>query len=1343
VIAKAAPARASGRGSFTDLRAYLERDDLGQMRADLIATWSGNVGTHETADIEMEAIARRGRCKDPVYHVILSWRPREVVPHETLRGGIDATLRSLGAEDHQWYAAAHVDEPDGRHHLHLVINKTHPTHYRALDRAWDKAKLARATEWVEAEYGCEVDRRLSWRERLPELDLGLSHEQAHEHIVRSIARGIDVAPPGRTVGRDGSRDGPAVALRADVKNGRDDGRDGSRPAPSMREMDTARRAGYSWVTLLQRDAGPAIVAAAAEPGARWADVHAAAETYGVHFERAGSGLCILGPEIGQRARASRVGVAFAEMEQALGPYEACAKEQARLEERLPAALAALKSASNWGELHAQLAESGLVVEQRGRGGRLLEVRDDGESVPLGRLGTSLPRLEARFGEYVEAPLLTQRREREDDRRTEGIGERLALIAREPGMVIDRVAAHHSVWTRADIEGELARMVGTDRRELVVSHREAIAATVGAVETASVVLGTVRSWTPQAGSAGAAPVGAAPTGAPEKREPLMTTAQIAADERGAVAAFDRLRGRSRPLDLRAPSEGAGLDEQQRRAYAYLADGTTDLRVLTGIAGAGKSRLLRDVSAAYAEAGYAVVGAAVAGDAARNLGHEAEIPAVTVARLLSDIEGGRMQLTPQTVVILDEATQLGTTDGRRLAESLDAAGARLLATGDLAQHESVARGPIMAEVAGRVDVADLSETRRAKVLWLRQVGQDMREGRTTRAIDALRERGRIGEYETKDHAMYPLVERYAKDVRAGRETLMVANARRDVDELNVRARKALADRLGEARSYVTAYGEREFAIGESVVTRRGVRGLQPLGSPVIGPREKLDVVNGERWTVAAHRRDGRIELVRDGKSPDGGASGGNAGTEPGEKTAPAVRVAWDLAEYPEIDYAYATTSYRAQGRTVDSVYVLATSSDARRGLYVDVTRAREDVLVTYARDDVQDFGRLLDVGGRERAKLTVAGAERHIEAEARREREEVQRSLGRRGRVEVLPMTPATPATPATPKPEVSAAEPVPSWGADAPVLVPAPVPGAPDTLPRSPVGATSPEELAAIRRAARLREQAGGRPQPPSLAERVAAAQRAAREELSAEPPVASTIAADASTLPFVPIVRLRDEMSAEVARLTKLQIAAESELRRVTEDDPYRRHYGKPEPRTAEEIVARRLERFEHAAETAETRMLAQRREKNDGFLGLTRSAEQRLRDERTDERYVAATREYGAQKKQMQSPFEIAKLQRTLAEGAEARRELSRSYAERSELLGLFRDLETAGVREVQVRPDAARGGLTAWVGVIVQTAEVARAPHIERLAEIREAATIERQRRDAEQKRERGRDRGFDRGR
>jgi ATP-dependent exoDNAse (exonuclease V) alpha subunit len=47
----------------------------------------------------------------------------------------------------------------------------------------------------------------------------------------------------------------------------------------------------------------------------------------------------------------------------------------------------------------------------------------------------------------------------------------------------------------------------------------------------------------------------------------------------------------------------------------------------------------------------------------------------------------------------------------------------------------------------------------------------------------------------------------------------------------------------------------------------------------------------------------------------------------------------ARAPAIDHGYATTSYRSQSRTVDAVFALASSAEARRGLYVDVTRARK--------------------------------------------------------------------------------------------------------------------------------------------------------------------------------------------------------------------------------------------------------------------------------------------------------------------------------------------------------------------------------------------------------------------
>ena len=80
VIAKLAPKRRAGRGSFSALKRYFEIDERELARDDLVASWSGLVASHETVALEMEAVAysyaQRGHedsrtTADPVYHVIL------------------------------------------------------------------------------------------------------------------------------------------------------------------------------------------------------------------------------------------------------------------------------------------------------------------------------------------------------------------------------------------------------------------------------------------------------------------------------------------------------------------------------------------------------------------------------------------------------------------------------------------------------------------------------------------------------------------------------------------------------------------------------------------------------------------------------------------------------------------------------------------------------------------------------------------------------------------------------------------------------------------------------------------------------------------------------------------------------------------------------------------------------------------------------------------------------------------------------------------------------------------------------------------------------------------------
>ena len=179
MIAKLAPKRRAGRGSFGALKSYLEVDANDRERDDLVASWSGGVASHGTAALEMEAVAQQARAEgkrrelaDPVYHVIVSARPGETIDVEQMKLAVDAVRRSLGADEHQYFAAIHHDTDTDRSHVHVAINKV-SLRGRMLDRWQDYAKLARAAEWSEREMGLHVDRHVAWRDKLCERELGI------------------------------------------------------------------------------------------------------------------------------------------------------------------------------------------------------------------------------------------------------------------------------------------------------------------------------------------------------------------------------------------------------------------------------------------------------------------------------------------------------------------------------------------------------------------------------------------------------------------------------------------------------------------------------------------------------------------------------------------------------------------------------------------------------------------------------------------------------------------------------------------------------------------------------------------------------------------------------------------------------------------------------------------------------------------------------------------------------------------------------------------------------------------------------------------------------------------
>jgi len=172
-------------------------------------------------------------------------------------------------------------------------------------------------------------------------------------------------------------------------------------------------------------------------------------------------------------------------------------------------------------------------------------------------------------------------------------------------------------------------------------------------------------------------------------------------------------------------------------------------------------------------------------------------------------------------------------------------------------------------------------------------------------------------------------------------------------------------------------------------------QPLSAKVkLGPINSLDAAafclatrqlqlrrhctgrRHDQWRyvqVVRHRDDGRIVL---------------------ESKVDGRQILWDLQEHGMLDYGYAVTSFRGQGKTVDDTFMLVTGSNQRRAMYVDLTRARDRVMIAYGEDDVRDFGKLMENAQRDVQKSLILDIMQEEEERKRREALERGRREDRR-------------------------------------------------------------------------------------------------------------------------------------------------------------------------------------------------------------------------------------------------------------------------------------------------------------------------------------------------------------
>jgi conjugative relaxase-like TrwC/TraI family protein len=210
----------------------------------------------------------------------------------------------------------------------------------------------------------------------------------------------------------------------------------------------------------------------------------------------------------------------------------------------------------------------------------------------------------------------------------------------------------------------------------------------------------------------------------------TTRQVL-DEELAMSAFVR-DGRGQRFKLGGVKPVAldeKLSKEQRDAALVILNSRDTVTALKGGAGTGKTTMIRETVKAIESAGKHVRTFAPSTDASKGtLRKEGFSDADTVERLMVDPE---MQASVKNQVIwVDEAGLLSVVDMKRLFDVAKAQDARVILSGDTAQHRGVKRGDalrILERDAG-IKTAELKEIRRQTNATYRAAVKAISEGDT---------------------------------------------------------------------------------------------------------------------------------------------------------------------------------------------------------------------------------------------------------------------------------------------------------------------------------------------------------------------------------------------------------------------------------------------------------------------------------------------------------------------------------------------------------------------------------------------------------------------------------------
>lgn len=483
-------------------------------------------------------------------------------------------------------------------------------------------------------------------------------------------------------------------------------------------------------------------------------------------------------------------------------------------------------------------------------------------------------------------------------------------------VVEHVAQRRATWRRWNLHAEAVRQTMPYRFASPADRDALVSLIVDSAEAASLRLTppelatSPREFQGMDGSSVFRPKASAVYSSESVLAAEDRLREAAARREAPTVDLDLIARAARP---RMPGQRA-LGADQQDAIGKVAVSGRVLDVLVGPAGAGKTTTMRALRGAW-ETRYgdgSVIGLAPSAAAAAVLGEELDVQTENTAKWLHEHTRGRWDLRAGQLVIIDEASLVGTFALDRITAHASRVGAKVLLVGDYAQLQAVdAGGAFGMLVRDRDDAAELFDVRRFRNDWEKHASLQLRLGNAD-AIDAYVDHDRVagGEH---DEMLDTAYQAWSRDLREGKTSVLIAETIETVTDLNERARsdRILAGHVADGG--VRLHDGTRASTGDVVITRRNDRRLA-LG--------RGWAKNNDRWIVTDTHDDGSLTVRR----------------ERSRWRSTITLPAGYAAEH--VDLGYAITAHRAQGTTVDTAHALVASPQmTREALYVALTRGRD--------------------------------------------------------------------------------------------------------------------------------------------------------------------------------------------------------------------------------------------------------------------------------------------------------------------------------------------------------------------------------------------------------------------